>query len=295
MARLLEGRRALVVGVANRWSIAWGIAVALSGQGARLAFTYNRERSGEHLARLVADLPQMIDVPLLRANAAEEHAFEPVRDELARQWDGLDVLVHAVASADPALFRARFSELGRDGVLGAIDVSAYSLIAMSRALLPLFERAGGGSIMSLTYDAVRRVVPGYNGMVAAKAVLEAETRYLAADLGPLGIRVNCISAGPIKTLRASGVKGVDRARKLMAERAPLRRNVTAEDVGGVAVFLASDLSRSVTGAVIPADKLRHARGGRGLGSRIGQGDGRRRRSLCPRTVALGLDRHSCDG
>ena len=253
MARLLEGRRALVVGAANRWSIAWGIAVALSGQGARLAFTYNRERSGEHLARLVADLPEATDVPLLRANAAEEHAFELVRDELARHWDGLDVLVHAVASADPALFRARFSELGRDGVLGAIDVSAYSLIAMSRALLPVFERAGGGSIMSLTYDAVRRVVPGYNGMVAAKAVLEAETRYLAADLGPLGIRVNCISAGPIKTLRASGVKGVDRARKLMAERAPLRRNVTAEDVGGVAVFLASDLSRSVTGAVIPTD------------------------------------------
>ena len=149
--------------------------------------------------------------------------------------------------------KGRFHEISRDGLKTAIDISAYSLVALSRAALPLFDKAGGGSVMSLTYNAVDRVVPSYNSMAMAKAVLEAETRYLAADLGPHNVRVNAISAGPLKTLAGSAVKGVSQARDLMVEKAPLRRNITQDEVGNVAVFLASEWSRAVTGDTIFAD------------------------------------------
>ncbi|MEK7861417.1 MAG: SDR family oxidoreductase, partial [Chloroflexota bacterium] len=149
--------------------------------------------------------------------------------------------------------RGRFVEISRDGLKLAIDVSAYSLIALCRAALPLFEKAGGGSVMSLTFNAVERVVPSYNSMAMAKAVLEAETRYLAVDLGPSNVRVNCISAGPLRTLAGSAVKGISAARDLMEAKAPLRRNITQDEVGNVAVFLASEWSRCVTGATIFAD------------------------------------------
>ena len=149
--------------------------------------------------------------------------------------------------------KGRFYEISREGLKTAIDISAYSLVALSRGALPLFEKAGGGSVMSLTFNAVERVVPSYNSMAMAKAVLEAETRYLAADLGPQNIRVNCISAGPLKTLAGSAVKGISAARDLMEAKAPLRRNITQEEVGNVAVFLASDWSRCITGETIYAD------------------------------------------
>ena len=161
--------------------------------------------------------------------------------------------MHSIAFAAIEDLKGRFHEISREGLKTAIDISAYSLVALSRAALPLFEKAGGGSVMSLTYNAVERVVPSYNSMAMAKAVLEAATRYLAADLGPSNIRVNAISAGPLKTLAGSAVKGISAARDLMEEKAPLRRNVTQEEVGNVAVFLGSELSRCVTGATIFAD------------------------------------------
>src|SRR3972149_231570 len=185
---LLDGKRALVMGVANKRSIAWGIATAFQREGAELAFTYPGDRLKGNVVELVATLRDHERVP-----------------------------------------------------------------ALARAAVPLFEKAGGGSIMSLTFNAVERVVPSYNAMAMAKAVLESETRYLAVDLGPQNIRVNCISAGPLKTLAASAAKGLSRARALMEEKAPLRRNITQDEVGNVAVFLASEWSRAVTGATIYAD------------------------------------------
>jgi enoyl-[acyl-carrier protein] reductase I len=163
------------------------------------------------------------------------------------------VLVHSIAFAPIEELRGRFLQVSRKGLLDAVSVSAYSLHAVVRAAVPLFEAAGGGSVMSMTFNAVDRVVPSYNAMAMAKAVLEAETRYLAVDLGPQNIRVNAISAGPLKTLAASAVKGISQARDLMEAKSPLRRNVTQEEIGNVAVFLASDWSRAITGATIFAD------------------------------------------
>ncbi len=216
---LLDGKRAIVMGVGNQRSIAWGIATAFQREGAQLAFNYATER--------------------LRENG--------------ERWGQADILVHSIGFANVEDLRGRFHEISRDGLKLAIDISAFSLIALSRAALPLFEKAGGGSVMSLTYNAVERVVPSYNSMAMAKAVLESATRYLAADLGPSNVRVNAISAGPLKTLAGSAVKGISAARDLMEEKAPLRRNVTQDEVGNVAVFLASELSRCVTGATIFAD------------------------------------------
>ena len=172
---------------------------------------------------------------------------------IGERWGQADILVHSIGFANVEDLRGRFHEISRDGLKLAIDISAFSLIALCRAALPLFTKAGGGSVMSLTYNAVERVVPSYNSMAMAKAVLESATRYLAADLGPSNVRVNAISAGPLKTLAGSAVKGISAARDLMEEKAPLRRNITQDEVGNVAVFLASELSRCVTGATIFAD------------------------------------------
>src|SRR5256712_9729442 len=198
-------------------------------------------------------LPDVERMHVNGSDVSKQDEIDAFFAELERRWGKVDVLVHSIAFAAIGDLKGRFHEISRDGLKTAIDISAYSLVALCRAALPLFEKAGGGAVMSLTYNAVDRVVPSYNSMAMAKAVLEAETRYLAADLGPHNLLVNAISAGPLKTLAGSAVKGISAARDLMEAKAPLRRNITQEEVGNVAVFLASDWSRAVTGATIFAD------------------------------------------
>ena len=251
---LLEGKKALVMGVANRRSIAWGIAQAFEREGAELAFSHpGDQRLLDNLNELVATLPGKDGIPILKCDVSSDDDITALFDQLKAKWDRLDVLVHSVAFAPIEELRGRFIQVSRKGLLDAISVSAYSLHAVVRAAVPMLEAAGGGSVMSMTFNAVERVVPSYNAMAMAKAVLEAETRYLAVDLGGQNIRVNTISAGPLKTLAASAVKGISQARDLMEAKSPLRRNITQEEVGNVAVFLASDWSRAITGATIYAD------------------------------------------
>lgn len=250
---LLDGKRALIMGVGNKRSIAWGIATAFQREGAELAFSYPNDRLKENVVELVGTLPAAAAIPVLPCDVSKQEEVDALFAALAERRGSLDVLVHSIAYAAVEDLKGRFNEISREGLKVAIDVSAYSLIALTRAALPLFEKAGGGSVMSLTFNAVDRVVPSYNSMAMAKAVLESSTRYLAADLGPQNIRVNTISAGPLKTLAGSAVKGISAARDLMDSKSPLRRNITQEEVGNVAVFLASDWSRCVTGATIFAD------------------------------------------
>src|SRR5205814_2105390 len=241
------------MGVGNQRSIAWGIATAFQREGAELAFNYATDRFRDNVEKLVATLPGHEGMPIMPCDVTKQEEIDAFFAKIGEQWGRADILVHSMAFAAVEDLRGRFHEISRDGLKLAIDVSAFSLIAISRAALPLFEKSGGGSVMSLTFNAVDRVVPSYNSMAMAKAVLEAETRYLAADLGPHNVRVNAISAGPLKTLAGSAVRGVSQARDLMVEKAPLRRNITQDEVGNVAVFLASDWSRAVTGDTIFAD------------------------------------------
>ena len=250
---LLEGKKALVMGVGNKRSIAWGIATAFQREGAELAFSYPNDRLKENVVELVSTLSGSEKMPLLACDVSKQEEVDAMFASLGERWGKLDILVHSIAYAAIEDLKGRFNEISRDGLKVAIDVSAYSLIAITRGALPLFEKAGGGSVMSLTFNAVDRVVPSYNSMAMAKAVLESSTRYLAADIGPQNIRVNTISAGPLKTLAGSAVKGISAARDLMESKSPLRRNITQEEVGNVAVFLASDWSRCITGETIFAD------------------------------------------
>lgn len=250
---LLEGKKALIVGVGNQRSIAWGIATAFQREGAKLAFTYLNDRFKDNVTKLVETLPDHDQIPVLLCDAAKPEDIKSLIAEIEKRWGGLDILVHSIAFAPVEDLRGRFHEISRDGVLTAVDVSAYTLVSLSRAAMPLFEKSGGGAVMALTFNAVERVVPSYNSMAIAKAALETCVRYLAVDLGPSNVRVNTISAGPLRTLSASAVKGISQARDLMESKAPLRRNITQDEVGNVAVFLASDWSRAVTGATIYAD------------------------------------------
>jgi enoyl-[acyl-carrier protein] reductase I len=250
---VLEGKKALIVGVGNQRSIAWGIATAFQREGAQLAFTYLNDRFKENVSKLVETLPGHEQMPVLLCDAAKPEDVKGLIAEIDKRWGGLDILVHSIAFAPAEDLRGRFHEISRDGVLTAVDVSAYTLVSLSRAALPLFEKSGGGAVMALTFNAVERVVPSYNSMAIAKAALETCVRYLAVDLGPSNVRVNTISAGPLRTLSASAVKGISQARDLMEAKAPLRRNITQDEVGNVAVFLASDWSRAVTGGTIYAD------------------------------------------
>jgi enoyl-[acyl-carrier protein] reductase I len=250
---LLDGKKALIMGVANKRSIAWGIAQAFHREGAELAFTYAIERLKDNVVELVATLPNPASVPVLPCDVGKQEEIDKTYAAITDKWGKLDILVHCIAFAPIAELKGRFVEMTRDGVKLAVEISAYSLVAITRGALPLFEKAGGGSVMSLSYDSVNKVVPSYNAMAVAKAGLETSTRYLAADLGPQGVRVNCISAGPLKTIASSAVKGISALRDVVEQKSPMRRNITQEEVGDVAVFLASPLSRCVTGATIYAD------------------------------------------
>ena len=246
----LTGRRALIVGVATERSIAWGIAQAMHRQGAELAFTYASEKFRERVEPLAHSLGCRVVLPL---DVTADSQIDAVFAALARDWGNLDVLVHAVAFAPREALAGSFTaNTSREAFAIAHDVSSYSLTALARGAAPLMK-GREGAIVTLSYLGAVRSIPSYNVMGLAKASLEANVRFLAADLGPQGIRVNGISAGPIKTLAAAGIGGFRKMLGRVAEVAPLRRNVTLEDVGNAAAFLSSGLAGGITGEILYVD------------------------------------------
>jgi enoyl-[acyl-carrier protein] reductase I len=253
----LEGKTGLIVGVANKRSIAWAIAQAAAAAGARLAVTYQGERLEENVRELTANLRDPLILP---CDVADDGQIAAVFEAIDREFGGLDFVVHGAAFAPREELSAPFVQTSREGFRQSLDISAYSLIALSRAALPLMERRGGGSILTLTYLGSDRVFQNYNVMGVAKAALESTVRYLAADLGPKSIRVNAISAGPIKTLAASGVSGFSSILQIYRERAPLRRTVDTAEVADAAMFLLGPAGRAVTAEVLMVDGGYHATG-----------------------------------
>lgn len=246
----LSGRKILVTGVLSNRSIAYGIARAAHREGAELAFTYAGERFRERVGELAADFGSTLVLPCDVGSDAEIAALEPA---LRARWDGLDGLVHAIAFAQrEAISGELLDGLSRESFREAHDISSYSLPALAKAVLPLMA-GRKASVLTLSYLGAERVVPHYNTMGLAKASLEAGVRYLAANLGPQGIRVNGISAGPIKTLAASGIAGFGKILKFVEENAPLRRNMTIDDVGNAAAFLLSELASGITGEIVYVD------------------------------------------
>jgi enoyl-[acyl-carrier protein] reductase I len=246
----LAGRKALIVGLATDRSIAWGISQAMQREGAELAFTYQNDRIKDRVVELATGLGSKLVMPMdVGIDAEIAAAFAQLREA----WDGLDVLVHSVAFAPREALTGGFVEATtREAFAQAHDVSSYSLTALARAALPLMQ-GRPGAIVTLSYLGAVRSIPSYNVMGLAKASLEANVRFLAADLGPRGIRVNAISAGPIKTLAAAGIPGFRKMLHHAEQVAPLKRNVTIEDVGNTAAFLCSDLAAGITGETIYVD------------------------------------------
>ena len=252
---LLAGKRGLVMGVANDRSIAWGIASAAAAQGAELAFTF----LGEPLERRVRPLAAQLGSELvIDCDVASDEAIDAAFGELSRYWDRLDFLVHAIAFADKDDLKDKYLQTSRDSFSLALDISCYSLTAVAQRAVPMMT--GGGSILTLTYYGAERVMPHYNVMGVAKAALEASVRYLAADLGDQNIRVNALSAGPVKTLAASGIGDFRHILKWNELNAPLRKNVSLKDIGGAGLYLLSGLSDGVTGEVHHVDGGYHVVG-----------------------------------
>lgn len=253
--KLLAGKNALIFGLANQRSIAWGIAQAFHEHGATLGFSY----AVPQLERRVLPLAEQLGVRFVeRCDVTQDEEITAVFQKAANHFGQIDILVHAIAFAERQDLEGFFYDTSRSGFATAMDVSVYSLIALSRAARPLMRP--GSSILSLTYYGAEKVVPHYNVMGVAKAALEASTRYLAADLGPEGIRVNAISAGPIKTLSAAGIAGFRKMLGYVAERAPLRRNVDQDEVGRTALWLCSDMASGVTGEIVYVDAGYHILG-----------------------------------
>jgi|WP_114911710.1 enoyl-[acyl-carrier protein] reductase I len=249
---LLAGKRGLIMGVANDRSLAWGIAHACAAQGAALAFTYQ----GEALERRVRPLAAGIGSDLVfPCDVGEENSIDAAFAALARRWDRLDFLVHAIGWADKSYLRGRYLDTPREAFLQALDISCYSFVAVSRRAVPMM--GPGGALLTLSYLGAEKVIPHYNVMGVAKAALEASVRYLAADLGGAGIRVNAISAGPIKTLAANGIGDFRYILRWNQLNSPLERNTTIEDVGGAGLYLLSDLASGVTGEVHHVDSGYH--------------------------------------
>jgi enoyl-[acyl-carrier protein] reductase I len=246
----LTGKHGLIVGIANKRSIAWAIAKAAADAGARLAVTYQGERLEENVRELAAEL---VDPLILPCDVTNDAQVADVIASIEREFGGLDFLVHAVAFAPREEITSAFLNTSREGFRIALDVSAYSLIALTRGAAPLMAARGGGSVLTLTYLGSERVFENYNVMGVAKAALEACVRYLASELGPQNIRVNAISAGPIKTLAAAGIGGFSKILQVYRERAPLRRNVETAEVAETARFLIGPAGRGITGSVVPVD------------------------------------------
>ncbi len=247
---LMDGKIAVIFGVANKRSIAWGITKALSDQGAKIVLNYQNERMRDAVEKLASDLPEM---PYLAAcDVTDEAEIDTFLSGVEKEFGHIDALVHSVAFAKRDELGNDFKDTSWEGYQLAQHVSAYSLISIARRAAPLMANREG-SIVSMTYHGSRQVIEGYNVMGVAKAALEANTRYLAASLGPSGIRVNAVSAGPIKTVSAMGVTGMSDILDHVAKRAPLRRNVTQEEVGKTSMFLLSDLGSGITGQTIYVD------------------------------------------
>lgn len=255
MNRLMEGKKGVILGVANKRSIAWGITQALSDAGARIALTYQGERLEGNVRSLAESL---VDPLVLPCDVTDDAQIDQLFATLKEEFGSLDFLVHSIAFAPKEALEGEFINTSRDAFRIAQDVSAYSLVGLARAARPLMNP--GGSMIALTYYGSEKAVPGYNMMGVAKASLEAAVRYLANDLGPQGIRVNAISAGPVNTVAARGVSGFTGMLKIHQERAPLKRNVTIEEVGQVALFLLSSMSSAVTGEVLFVDCGYHIMG-----------------------------------
>jgi enoyl-[acyl-carrier protein] reductase I len=253
----LAGKHGLIVGVANKRSISWAIAQAAGAAGARLALTYQGERLEENVRELSDKLASPIVMPL---DVTNDQQIADVAAAIDKEFGGLDFVLHGAAFAQQADLKNPFVETSREGFRIALDVSAFSLIALTRAVLPLMERRGGGSVLTLTYLGSQRAFPGYNVMGVAKAALEASVRYLAHDLGAKNIRVNAISAGPVKTLAAMGISGFSDIMQVYRDRAPLRRNVELAEVADAAVFLLSPAGRAITGEILYVDAGFHISG-----------------------------------
>ena len=251
------GKHGLIVGVANKRSIAWAIAQATARRGARLAITY-QGRFEEH----VNDLSQGLEHPplILPCDVSSDADIDAVFARIDQEFGGLDFVVHGAAFAPREELSAPFSNTTREGFKTALDISAYSLIALTRGALPLMEKRGGGSVLTLSYLGSERVFPNYNVMGVAKAALEATVRYLAADVGPKNVRVNAVSAGPIKTLAAAGISGFSNILSIYRDRAPLRRNVDAAEVAEASAFLLSEAGKGITGEVLIVDGGFHVTG-----------------------------------
>jgi enoyl-[acyl-carrier protein] reductase I len=258
VAGAFEGKRGLVLGVANRRSIAWAIAKRLAEAGAELAFTYQ----GERIEQNVRELAESVSSPLVtECDVRSDEDVARVFEEVGRTFaGGLDLLVHSVAFAAAEDLEGRFTDTPRDRFWLAVEVSAYSLVACARAAEPLMEASGGGAMLTMTYLGGERAVPHYNVMGVAKATLDASVRYLAWDLGQKSIRVNAISAGPVRTLAARSIAGFPTMEAIVEERSPLHRHVEADDVGAAAAYLLSDDARNVTGTTLYVDSGYHAMG-----------------------------------
>ena len=248
MSGLMKGKRGLIMGLANDKSLAWGIAKQLHEQGAEMAFSYQ----GEALKKRVGPLAEQLGSDFIfECDVSNMDALDSAFDTLKERWDTIDFVVHAIGFSDKSELRGKYVDTSLDNFLMTMNISAYSLVAVTKRAMPMMS--SGGSILTLTYYGAEKVVPHYNVMGVAKAALESSVKYLANDCGPDGVRVNAISAGPINTLAARGISGFTEILDHVAERAPLRRNVTVEEVAGTSLFLASDLSTGITGEVIYVD------------------------------------------
>ena len=257
MPNRFEGKQALVLGVANRRSIAWAIAERLAAEGAQLAFTYQ----GERIEKNVRDLAATVDTKLVTpCDVRSDDDLDRVFAETAEAFGGLDVLVHSVAFAAAEDLEGRFTDTPRDRFWMAVDISAYSLVACARRAEPLMEARGGGSIVTMTYLGGERAVPHYNVMGVAKATLDSSVRYLAWDLGQKNIRVNAVSAGPVRTLAARSIAGFPTMESIVEERSPLHRAIEADDVGTAAAYLLSDEARNITATTLYVDAGYHSIG-----------------------------------
>jgi len=254
----LQGKRVLIFGVASNRSIAWGIAQAMHREGAELAFAYQGERLKERVEKLAGQCDSDIIVP---CDVEDDEQIEAVFEHLDDYWDSLDIIVHSVAFAPKEMLEGDYLDnITRDGFNTAHDISSYSLAAIAKAGRHMMQNRGDAAIITMSYLGAVRAFPGYNVMGLAKASLEANVRYLAHSLGPEGIRVNAVSAGPIKTLAAKGITGFSKIIKHVEQSAPLRRNVTIEEVGNTSAFLCSDLATGITGEIIYVDAGYHTAG-----------------------------------
>jgi enoyl-[acyl-carrier protein] reductase I len=266
--KLMAGKRGLIMGVANERSIAWGITQALHGAGAEMAFTYQGAAFGKRVIPMVEKLGAKI---IEEADVENEQSLQKLFARLEREWGRLDFVVHAIAFSDKEELKGRYVDTTKANFQRSLSISCYSFTEIARLALPLMT--AGGSLLTLTYEGATRVMPSYNVMGVAKAALEASVRYLAADLGPQGVRVNAISAGPMRTLAGAVIGGARYVYRVSREASPLRRNVELTDVGGAALYFLSDLSAGVTGTVHFVDAGYHAIGLPHDGSAAPSGNG----------------------